>query len=249
MNIVENKFFHILTFTLIIVVTLYYAALINEKIKPNENNLITVSATGEVYATPNIGVIDISVRTESVTVEKATDDNNKKINDVIAFLKSEGIEANDIKTTTFNVNPVYTWEPKSGERQTKGFEANQGVTVKIRDTSKAGKIIAGATEKGANEISNLSFIVEDNEAAKDQARKIAIDNAKAKAKILEEQLGVKMVKIVNFSEGSYMPSPASYDAYNAGAAMKTLESRVSAPDIQTGENKIMTTVTLTYSID
>lgn len=234
-----------------IVLTVLLATVINEKVKPNENNLITVTGTGEVYSTPDIGVVTISVRTEKETVELATDENNKKINNILSFLKSKNINENDIKTTNFNINPVYNWDPKSGERNTNGYEANQSLTVKIRDTSKSGEIISGATEQGANDISNLSFITDDNESVKDEARKLAIENAKAKAKILEGQLGVKMVKIVNFSEESSIPSPNSYDAYNAGAAMmKSVEAvKIASPNIQTGENKIMSTVTITYSID
>ncbi|BFT94204.1 MAG: SIMPL domain-containing protein [Minisyncoccus archaeiphilus] len=249
MNILENKTFHILTFTFIIVLTVLIATMINEKIKPNENNLITVTGTGEIYAVPDIGVVTISVRTEKDTVETVTTENNKKINAIVSFLKGKGIEEKDIKTTNFNINPVYSWNPDSGERKNNGYEANQGITVKIREIAKAGEIIAGATENGANDISNLSFIVDDNESVKDQARKVAIDNAKEKAKILEEQLGVKMVKIVNFSEGSYIPTQSSYDAYNAGGSMMKEAARVSAPDIQAGESKIISTVTITYSID
>jgi hypothetical protein len=251
MNILENKFFQILTFTMMIVLTVLFATIINEKVKPNENNLITVTGKGEVYSTPDIGVVTISVRTEKDTVPVATDENNKKINDIISFLKSKNIEEKDIKTTNFSINPVYNWDPKTGERTTTKYEATQGITVKIRDTSKSGEIISGATEKGANDISNLSFVTDDNEAVKDQARQIAIENAKAKAKILEQQLGVKMVKIVNFSEGSYEPTTSSYDSYNAGVGMmKSIESaQIASPSIQVGENKIISTVTLTYSID
>lgn len=251
MNILENKFFHVLVCAMIIVLTVLFATIINEKVKPNENNLITVTGTGEVYATPDIGVVTISVRTEKNTVELVTDENNKKINSIITFLKSKGIEEKDIKTTNFNISPIYSWDPKSGARNSNGYEANQAVTVKIRDTSKSGEIISGAAENGANDISNLSFVTDDNEAVKDQARKIAIENAKAKAKILEQQLGVKMVKIVNFSEGSYVPSASSYDSYNAGnQMMKSVQSaEIAAPDIQVGENKIISTVTITYSID
>ncbi len=247
-NILENKFFHVLVFSLLIVLILLFATMINEKISPSENNLITVTGFGEVYTVPDIGIITISVKTENKTVELATDENNKKINNIVSFLKGEGVEEKDIKTTNFNINPVYSWNPDSGERKQDNYEANQGITVKIRDISKSGKIISGATEQGANHISNLSFTIDDDEELKNQARKIAIDNAKTKAKILEDQLGIKMIKIINFSEGTYAPSP-SYDQYSASGLMKQMESKIAAPEIQAGENLITSTVTITYSID
>ncbi|MFA6348427.1 MAG: SIMPL domain-containing protein [Candidatus Paceibacterota bacterium] len=248
MNLLENKYFQILCCTLIIILTIFIAVLINEKSKPSENNLITVTGTGEVYATPDIGVINISVRTENKEVKLVTDENNEKMNNIINFLKDKKIDQKDIKTTNFNLNPIYSFEDKTGKRNVSGYEATQSVSVKIRDISKVGEIISGATEKGANEIGELTFITDDNEKIKESAKKIAIENAKEKAKALEDQLGVKMIKIVNFSDSSYAPIATSYDAYNAGSSMKTLGA-VQSPEIQTGQNKIISTVTITYAIE
>lgn len=250
MNILENKFFQIASCTLIIVLTVFVAVLINEKSQPNENNLVTVTGTGEVYIVPDVGVINISVRTENKDVKSATDENNKKINSIVSFLKDKKIEEKDIKTNTFNLNPIYSYESETGKRTVTGYEANQGLSVKIRDTSKVGEIISGATEKGANDIGNLTFITDDNETIKENAKKIAIENAKAKAKALEQQLGVKMIKIVNYSEDAYTPTINSYDSYNAGINLKAMgsPSAVASPEVQTGQNKIISTVTITYAI-
>ncbi|MCK9578077.1 SIMPL domain-containing protein [bacterium] len=248
MNILENRYFQILACTLLIVLTVFIAVLINEKSQPSENNLVTITGTGEVYITPDVGVINISVRTENKEVKNGTEENNKKTNDIIAFLKTKKVEEKDIKTNSFNINPVYSYEKDTGKRSLSGYEVNQSLTVKIRDTSKVGEIIAGATERGANDIGELKFIVDDNEKIKEQAKKIAIENAKNKAKDLEGQLGVKMIKIVNYSEESYTPSISSYDAYNTGARLESSMKAVSAPEIQTGQNKIISTVTITYAI-
>ncbi|MCK9393922.1 SIMPL domain-containing protein, partial [bacterium] len=192
--------------------------------------------------------INISVRTENKEVKLVTDENNEKMNNIINFLKDKKIDQKDIKTTNFNLNPIYSFEDKTGKRNVSGYEATQSVSVKIRDISKVGEIISGATEKGANEIGELTFITDDNEKIKESAKKIAIENAKEKAKALEDQLGVKMIKIVNFSDSSYAPIATSYDAYNAGSSMKTLGA-VQSPEIQTGQNKIISTVTITYAIE
>ncbi|MCK9446914.1 SIMPL domain-containing protein, partial [bacterium] len=157
------------------------------------------------------------------------------------------IEEKDIKTTSFNINPVYAWEDKTGKRTLTGYEVNQTINVKIRDLTKVGSIISGATEKGANDVSSLSFIVDDDEKVKEDAKNLAIKDAQAKAKNLEKALGVKMVKIINFSENSYNPVFVSYDS-----SYKMLNSSAGAleiaPTIQTGQNKITSTVTITYAI-
>ncbi|MDD3386476.1 MAG: SIMPL domain-containing protein, partial [Candidatus Pacebacteria bacterium] len=212
MQILENKFFQILSFVLMIVIIVFVAVLINEKTEAN-NNLISVSGLGEVYVTPDVGLITISVQTENRNVSVATDENSQKMNEVIEYIKSEGVESKDIKTTGYNINPRYEWNNDTGKRTLAGYEVSQSVNVKIRDLSKIGTIISNATSKGANDISSLSFIVDDDEEAKASAKEIAIQNAKEKAKELEKLLGIKMVRVVSFSEnsGGYVPLRVAYD--------------------------------------
>lgn len=246
MKILENKFFQFLVFVLMIMIIAYLGASINQKNQVSENQVITVSGTGEVYATPDVGLIDISVKTEGRDVATATNDNSVKMNNIISFIETSSVQEKDIKSTGFNINPIYAWEDKTGKRTLTGYEVSQTINVKIRDLTKVGAIISGATEKGANDIGSLSFIVDNDEQIKEDAKNLAIKDAQAKAENLEKALGVKMVKIINFSENSYNPiyvSTSSYKMYNA-----ELGSGVTAPSISAGQNKITSTVTITYAI-
>jgi len=244
MKILENKFFQLLVFVLMIMIIAYLGASINQKSQISENQVITVSGSGEVYATPDVGLINISVRTEGKDVATATSDSSTKMNNIISFIKGSNVEDKDIKTTGFNINPVYAWEDKTGKRTLTGYEVSQTINVKIRDLTKVGAIISGATEKGANDVGSLSFIVDNDEKIKEDAKNLAIKDAQAKAKNLEKALGIKMVKIINFSENSYNPIYVSYDS-----SYKALSSSVgAAPTIETGQNKITSTVTITYAI-
>jgi hypothetical protein len=244
MKIQENKFFQFLIFVLMIMVIAFLGASINQKNQTSENQVITVSGSGEVYATPDVGLIDISVKAESKDVATATTDNSIKMNSIISFIKNSGVEDKDIKTIGFNINPLYSYEYKTGKRTLTGYEVSQTINIKIRDLTKVGTIISGATEKGANDIGSLSFIVDDDEKIKEEAKNLAIKDAQAKAKNLEKALGVRMVKIINFSENSYAP------VYAYDTAYKMMESSGAgvAPTIQTGQNKITSTVTITYAI-
>ena len=223
----------------------FLAASINEKSQANENQIITVSGTGEVYATPDVGLINISVKTEGKDVATATNENTVKMNEILSFIKGQGIADKDIKTTNFNINPYYEWNDKTGARSLTGYEITQTINVKIRDLSKIGAVISGATEKGANDISSLSFIVDDDEKVKEDAKNLAIKDAQEKAKNLEKALGIKMVKIMNFSDSSYTPY-VSYDQNYSYKLESAAGAGVMSPTIQTGENKITSTVSITY---
>ncbi|MFZ3054718.1 MAG: SIMPL domain-containing protein [Minisyncoccales bacterium] len=247
MKIIENKFFQILVYVLMIVVIFFFLASINEKAGSNDNDVISVTGTGEVYVTPDIGLVDMSVVSKSIEVSTATTESSEKMNKIIEYLKGNNVEEKDIKTTSFNISPVYSWEDKTGKRILDGYEVTQTIEVKIRDLAKVGDIISNATDLGANNISSLSFTVDDDEKVKEEAKELAIKDAREKAKNLEKSLGVHLVKIVNFSEGTYPVYSYDQSYKSMSATGLSLESSIS-PTIQTGQNKVTSTVTITYSV-
>lgn len=222
---------------------------IGQDIEPR--NTITVSDTGEVYTKPDLALVTLSVLSESKTVAEAMQDNTEKMNAVIEFVKNQGVEAKDLKTTSFNISPRYEWQEKgtcvppcpSGRRVLVGYEVRQSLQVKIRNMEQIGNVLEGATDAGANEVGNLQFTVDNEEALKKQARDQAIEKTKNKARELALKLGVDLVKIISFSESGSSPRFYAFDETPYGAGGEA------APKIETGENKIEVTVNITYEIN
>ncbi len=178
---------------------------------------ISVEGKGEIQAVPDVGQFSFSVMASGATAGEVQEASATKINSILAYLKEQGVEDKDIKTQDYNLFPKYRWEERPcafgsycppGEQVQDGFEVSQTVSVKVRDTAKAGSLVAGVGEKGATNISGINFVVDDEEALKAQAREAAIADAKAKAEKLAEGLGVKLVRIVSFYENQgYYPMP------------------------------------------
>ena len=248
--------FGILAILFLAVVTVWFGVGALNKLKENRfigkeaevKNTISVSGTGEIWTKPDLVLIDFSVVGEKKTVIEAMAENTKKMNSVIEAIKSQGVEEKDLKTTNFSISPRYEWYEKSeiypaGIRVLVGYEVNQTLQVKIRDLTKIGNIIQVATEAGANQVGDLRFMIDKQDELKSQARKEAIEKAKVMAKEIAGQLGVKLVKITNFSENATAPIPYPYFMERAmGGGAET-------PQIQTGENKIEVQVFITYEID
>ena len=241
----------------LVVLTISAAVGVQNKIKEGRyigqeietKNTITVSDTGEIYAKPDLALTSFSVVNEAKTVTEAINENTEKMNTVIDFVKSQGVEDKDLKTTTFNISPRYEWHGKTGvppypqgKRVLVGYEVRQSLQVKIRDMAKIGQIIEGATTAGANQVGDLQFTIDKQDELKKQAREEAIEKAKAKAEELALQLGVNLVRITNFSESSVFPR-----YYFEEMAMEGVSGAV--PQIETGENKIEVTVIITYEIN
>lgn len=215
--------------------------------------VITVQGEGEVMARPDIGEFSFSVMAEGADAAEAQTKSAESINAVLAYLGEAGVEEKDIKTENYYLNPKYRYEETfcyqsycpPGEQIIDGYEVSQSVTVKVRDLDKSGELISGVGEQGATNISSLQFTIDDESAIKAEAREKAIADAQEKAQKLAESLDVRIIRMTGFWEdqGSY----PMYDRAYGGADM-AMESASVAPQMPTGENSVMSTVSITYEV-
>jgi hypothetical protein len=204
---------------------------------------ITITGEGKVFAKPDIATVSLGVKTEGAKSADVVSQNNEKMNAIISSVKELGVEDKDIKTSAYYLTPVYDYSEWSG-RVFRGYSLDQRITVKIRNFEKISDILDKATTEGANNISDLQFSVEDPEKSRSDARKEAIGQAKAKAEKFAADSGLKLVKLVNISEG-YYPVPG-YGLGGAGDSM--LKEANVAPRIEAGQLEINSTVYLTYRV-
>jgi hypothetical protein len=214
-------------------------------------NTISVQGKGEVLATPDLALVNVTVANEARTIKAAQDENTRRANQVLAFLKEQGIDEKDIKTVGYNVNPRYEFRKEagifpspSGRRVLVGYEVTSSLLIKIRDFDKIGLILDGAVSAGANRVGSLRFSIEDDEALEREARQKAIGEAQAKAQELAQDLGVSLVRLVRFNE-SGRPYPVLFaeQAVKAGVG-----GGAETPVIEPGQNEITVIVNLTYEI-
>ena len=242
----------ILKIVLLIVVICFVVNLFSDGHDRQDNkivNTITVSGTGDVVVKPDIATVSFGVSAENIDVSKAQTDSATKMNDIISFLKKDGVDEKDIKTADYSIYPRYDYTqtsqvyPYNGKQVLAAYVVSQTVEVKIRDISKAGDILSGIGGLGVTNVSGLTFTVDNDQVVKDQARDLAIKDAQAQAKVLANSLGIKLVKITSFSENGNYPVMYALDkAVSMGGASSV------APQIPTGENKITSNVSITYEI-
>lgn len=225
--------------------------------KQGDFDTITVDASAETFATPDIAEISFSVIKEDKDLTVAQTGVDTVVKATLLSLKNIGIEDKDIKTTYYNANPRYEYGKviclqyrcDDGERALVGYEANQSITVTIRDLDNVGKVISSLGSADVSNIYGPNFRVENEDDLKAKVREEAIAKAKAKAKVLAKSLDVRIVGIENFSEGY------GGGIYYAKAEMGMAEDASNQagapafnPTLPTGENKVETTVTITYRV-
>lgn len=195
---------------------------------------------GKAIGIPDVASVNFSVITEKMTAKEAITENAEKMNDIINFVKESGIDSKDMKTQVFVLTPRYDWIKR--ERIFKGYELTSTLAVKIRDLEKLSGIIDGIVLRGADKVGNIQFVLDDPEKLKEEARVKAIENAKEKAQSVAVATGLKLGKIVSFSEtGVLQPIPRYFNE-----AMR-LEGDV-APEIEKGSLEIQMNVSLTFEL-
>jgi len=231
-----------------------YTNLIATQYNLGANRTITLSAQGKVYAKPDIAILTFSVITQGKVASEVQKENNQKMSQVVDFIKKNGLKSEDMQTIVYNLNPQYdyNWCRKGANDYTHcspkiiGYELSQTIQLKIRDFDKIDTVVGGLSLAGANNISNISFTIEDPENYKNLAKIEAINKVKERAKIFSRETGIRLGKIISLSESYGTPYYAeelkSLPAPSLGGT-----SSEPAP-IQTGNQEITAVIAITYQI-
>lgn len=217
---------------------------------------INVLGEGEVLAVPDIGEFTFAVQAEADDATTAQEESAEAINAITAYLAEAGVAERDIRTENYNLQPRYRYEERvcpagsfcpPGERVVDGFTVNQTIAVKVRDTGRVGELVSGVGERGGTNISRLNFTVDDEDTLMAEARAAAIADAKEKAQMLADDLGVRIVRMIGYWE-ERGDGPSPYMARAEFAADDGFGGGVS-PAMPTGENTIMSRVNITYQVE
>jgi uncharacterized protein YggE len=198
------------------------------------DRLITVSATGYAEAEPDQARLSTGVTSEADTAAAALAANSELMKKVIAGLKENGVDAKDIQTSNFNVEPRYTDARDGGTPVINGYRVTNQVGILVRDLKSLGGLLDKLVTLGANQMHGLDFEVSKAETLKDEARKEAVANARRRAELLAAAAGAAVGDVVQIAEDvSYqgprpmaMSSRAKADFAPVEAGTETLEARV-----------------------
>ncbi|MDO8555028.1 MAG: SIMPL domain-containing protein [bacterium] len=233
-----------------------YTQSYSKSIDPISSSDFTVTGEGKVVAIPDVAKFTFSVITQGgkdITVLQKN--NTEKSNNAIEYLKSIGVEAKDIQTQSYNVEPRYQYfscpqilssaSVPCPPPEIVGYTVNQTVSVKVRDFTKIGDALSNVITKGANTVSQISFTIDDPTSLESQARAKAIVQAREKAEAIAKAAGFRVGKIRSIDEG-YFPSPVFSKFGMGGVAEST--SATPSPTIEPGSQEVTASVTIRYEI-
>lgn len=205
-------------------------------------HVISVGATGTVSLAPDVCDIRIGVSITRETAAAARTEAASVMAKVIAALKAAGVADADLQTNELSLQPVYDYSVPGAAPRLTGYQMTNVVGVTTRAFDSIATVVDDAVAAGATTIDSIAFRIEDPTKAEDQARELAMADAKRRAEALASQAGVRIVGVASVVENTALPTPPI--AYRANA----LDAGGSTP-IQAGSNDVTVTVSVTYVIE
>lgn len=172
-----------------------------------EGPSIVVTGSGSAEVMPDQAVVTLGVSNTAKTAQLAQAENAKTANDVIAAMNQLGIFSKDIQTR-YTINPVYD---KNDYTKVAGYRADNYITVNVNDIKNTSRVIDAAVANGAVKVHGLSYGLKNEASAHTLALKNAVLDARRRADIIANTLGVRIVGVYSAVESNTQSMPYMFD--------------------------------------
>jgi len=203
---------------------------------------LSISAAGDVSATPDMATISFGVTTQAKSASSAMQANNVRMNQVMAALKAAGIADKDVQTSSLNLNAQYDY-PANLPQVLTGYQASDQVSVKVEDLKQTGPVIDAVIKAGVNQVDSISFGLKNDDALLDQARQAAVTSLMQRADLYAKATGLRVKRLLTLSEG-YVDTPQPPRPIYAMAKM----AGSAATPVAAGELHESITVSATFEL-
>lgn len=230
-------------------------SILREKIVHFDDNQVSITGQGRVSYQPDTADVSVGVQIDKApTSEQALSQLNEKMTALIAGVQALGIPRENIATKNYSLSPQYDY--KDGTTRVSGYTANQQVAVKVEgikeNTDLVQKVVTAAGAAGSNQITGVNYYVADPNALKQQARVMAINDAKKKSDELARAAGVQLGKVIGWYENVIQSPDGPSQPYAMGMGGDGLGGRElavpKAADIPSGTQDIIIEMSVNYQV-
>ncbi len=207
-----------------------------------------IRATGEstIQVKPDQATVTIGVVTQAATAEAAAAQNAAQLTGVLNKIKSVIGARGDVKTSSYSVNPNFSYPnpPSSGGPKIAGYTASNTVRVKLDDVALAGRVVDAATASGANHIQDIQFSVKDEAGVGAQALQEAARKARASCETMAAALGMRIIGVRSAESGS----TSFARPMMAMDRMATAQAARAPTPVDPGDVRVSAVVTVTVEV-
>ena len=179
----------------------------------DEQTTLEIKGHGRLKVLPDIGTINITVKTLQDNISKAISDLNDKTDKIQKQLEKIGFKKGSIKTNNFKVqeNRIYD----KGKSYDSGYVGTQNILIEFENNKEAiGIILNSFLQSPTNFKFNFSFGLSDKnkEEVGEQLMKLALTDAFKKAKLISETSNKQLDKMIEIKYGTFNATNFNYGA-------------------------------------
>jgi len=156
--------------------------------------VLNVHAEGISEARPDLATITVGVVTTGRTAQAALEENSQRMAVLLETLRNEGLAERDIQTASVSVGQ----ERRS--RNAAAYQASNSVRVRVRAIETTGRVLEAIVATGGNRVERIMLSHQDPLAQLDVARQNAVAEARRRAEIYAQALGLRVVRVIEVTE-------------------------------------------------
>jgi uncharacterized protein YggE len=170
---------------------------------------IQVAATGPVVeltvnesveAEPDLVTVGAGVTSQARTAVEAMRTNAQQMQSVVERIKALGVPERDIQTTGISLGAMYDYNQAQQRQVFRGYQASNRVSVTLRDIQRTGEVLDALVAAGATDLGGPDWSIDDDTAARGQARTAAVRRAQAQALEYARLAGYSGVRLLEINE-------------------------------------------------
>ena len=204
--------------------------------------IVELTINESVEAEPDIATVGAGVTTQARTAVEAMRLNAQQMSAVVERIKQLGVAERDIQTTGINLGAQYDYNQQTQRPIFRGYQASNRVSVKLRQVERTGEVLDALVAAGATDLSGPDWSIDDDTAARAQARRQAMETARSQALEYARAAGYSDVRVLEISETTAPRPPMPY----LGAVRA--EAAVASTPVQPGLVQAGVTVQVTYEL-
>lgn len=209
---------------------------------------ITVGGSGEVRVAPDLATVQLGVVSQQENARDAQQEASRIAQGILDAVAALDVPREAVQTSQLVLTPVYEQPGPRQQVPTEprivGYRASNVVSVRLEDLSKIGPSIDAGIDAGANQVQGVSFQLEDDREAREEAMRRAVREARSKAATMAEALEVSLGPVLDAREGGVTIARPEF----AETRMMAMDSRSAATPVAPGEITVSANVTLRYRI-
>ena len=180
----------------------------------SQGPVVELTITETVKARPDIATVSAGVTSNARTAVEAMRLNAQRMSSVVQRIQALGIAEEDVQTAGINLGAQYDYDQANRQQVFRGYQASNRVSVTLRDIERTGEVLDALVAAGATDIGGPDFSMEDDTAARAQARRAALERARALASEYARSVGYSDLRLLEVSEviATDQPMPFARDA-------------------------------------